>query len=75
MAKSKTDDTPGTITEDDLRNKLQAFQDQVQGKVEEQKSTIAATVAGVGVVLAIVFFLLGKRAGRKKSTIVEIRRV
>lgn len=75
MAKSKTDDTPGTITEDDLRNKLQAFQDQVQGKVEEQKSTIAATVAGVGVVLAIVFFLIGKRAGRKKSTIVEIRRV
>ncbi len=75
MAKSKTDDTPGTITEDDLRNKLQAFQDQVQGKVEEQKSTIAATVAGVGVVLAIVFFLLGKRAGRKRSTIVEIRRV
>jgi hypothetical protein len=75
VAKSKTDDTPGTITEDDLRNKLQAFQDQVQGKVEEQKSTIAATVAGVGVVLAIVFFLLGKRAGRKKSTIVEIRRV
>jgi len=75
VAKSKTDDTPGTITEDDLRNKLQAFQDQVQGKVEEQKSTIAATVAGVGVVLAIVFFLLGKRAGRKRSTIVEIRRV
>ncbi len=75
MAKSETDDTPGTITEDDLRNKLQAFQDQVQGKVEEQKSTIAATVAGVGVVLAIVFFLLGKRAGRKRSTIVEIRRV
>jgi hypothetical protein len=75
VAKSKTDDTPGTITEDDLRNKLQAFQDQVQGKVEEQKSTIAATVAGVGVVLAIVFFLIGKRAGRKKSTIVEIRRV
>jgi hypothetical protein len=75
VAKSKTDDTPGTITEDDLRNKLQAFQDQVQGKVEEQKSTIAATVAGVGEVLAIVFFLLGKRAGRKRSTIVEIRRV
>ncbi|MDX2382186.1 MAG: hypothetical protein QNM02_20810 [Acidimicrobiia bacterium] len=75
MAKSKNDDIPGTITEDDLRNKFQAVQDQLQGKVEDQKSTIAATVAGVGVVLAIVFFLLGKRAGRKKSTIVEIRRV
>ena len=75
MAKSKTDDTPGTITEDDLRNKLQAFQDQVQGKVEEQKPTIVATLAGVGVVLAVVFFLLGKRAGRKRSTVVEIRRV
>jgi hypothetical protein len=75
VAKSKNDDIPGTITEDDLRNKFQAVQDQLQGKVEEQRSTIAATVAGVGVVLAVVFFLLGKRAGRKKSTIVEIRRV
>lgn len=75
MAKSKTDDNPAPITEEDLRNKLQAFQDQVQGKVDEQKPTIAATLAGVGVVLAVVFFLLGKRAGRKKSTIVEIRRV
>lgn len=75
MAKSKTDDTPGTITEEDLRNKLQAFQDQVQGTVEEQRPTIAATIAGAGVVLAIVFFLLGKRAGKKKSAIVEIRRV
>lgn len=75
MAKSKTDDIPGTITEDDLREKLQAFQDQVQGKVDEQKPTIVATLAGVGVVLAVVFFLLGKRAGKKKSTIVEIRRV
>lgn len=75
MATNKTDDTLGTITEDDLRNKLASFQDQVQGKVDDQKSTIVTAVAGAGLVLMVVFFLLGKRAGRKKTTIVEIRRV
>lgn len=74
MAKN-TDEIPGTITEEDLRNKLSSFQDGLQGAVEERRSTIAGAVAGAGLVLMVVFFLLGKRAGKKKSTIVEIRRV
>jgi len=74
VANNQAADSP-TITEDDLREKLSSLQDQLQGKVEDQKSTIATAVAGAGIVLLVVFFLLGKRAGRKKSTIVEIRRV
>lgn len=74
MADKQTDEMP-TITEDDLRAKLSAFQNQVQGKVDDQKSSIATAVAGAGLVLLVVFFLLGKRSGRKKTTIVEIRRV
>ncbi len=67
--------TQTKITRDELESKLKAFQDDLQGKVEGRKQSIMATAAVVGVVLLIIFFLLGKRAGRKKTTIVEIRRV
>lgn len=74
MAK-KTPDTPETITPDDLRDKLQGLQGGVQGKVDDKKTTIASVATGGAMVLMILFFLLGKRSGKKKSAIVEIRRV
>jgi hypothetical protein len=67
--------TPSKITPEDLRDKLQAFQGEVQGKVDDQKTSIATVAAGAGMVLLVLMFLLGKRAGKKKSAIVEIRRV
>jgi len=75
MAKKTPIDTPETITADDLRNKLQGLQGELQGKVDDQKTTIASVAAGGAMMLMILFFLLGKRSGRKKSAIVEIRRV
>ncbi len=72
---SKQTTTTGKISEADLKNKLQAFQDGLQGKVEDQKSTLL-TIGGVTlVVLLLAFFLLGKRSGKKRTTLVEIRRV
>jgi hypothetical protein len=63
------------ISPEDLQRKLQSFQDGIQGKVEDKKSTLM-TVSGVAlVVLLVVVFLVGKRAGKKKSTLVEIRRL
>ena len=32
-------------------------------------------IAGIGTLLLIIFFLLGRRSGKKKSTVVEIRRI
>ncbi len=75
MAKNTTPAEPTKITPDDLREKLQAFQGDIQGKVEDQKTSIATVVGGAGMVLMIIMFLLGKRSGKKKSAIVEIRRV
>jgi hypothetical protein len=71
---SKTD-SPTKITPEDLGNKLQAFQDDLQGKVDDKKSTLVAVGGAVLVALVIVFFLLGKRSGKKKTTLVEIRRI
>ncbi len=67
--------TTTKISPDDLQNKLQAFQDGVQGKVDDKKSTLAAAGGIALIVLILVFFLLGKRSGKKKTTLVEIKRL
>jgi hypothetical protein len=67
--------TTEKISPEDLQRKLQSFQDGIQGKVEDQKSTLMAAGGGLLVVLLVVVFLLGKRAGKKKTTLVEIRRL
>ena len=72
---SKSPSTPTKITRDDLENKLRALQGDVQGKVDDRKSTLMAAGAGLGTLLLVIFFLLGKRSGKKKSTFVEIRRI
>ncbi len=74
MAKHTAEATT-KITPQDLENKLRALQGDVQDKVEDKKSTIASAAAAGGVVLLVIFFLLGKRSGKKRSTVVEIRRI
>ena len=67
--------TPSHISRDDLERKLRALQGDIKGAVDNQRTNLIAAVGVIGVVLVLVFFLLGRRSGRRKSTIVEIRRV
>jgi hypothetical protein len=75
MAKKTDTTTAAKITPQDLENKLKALQGDVQSKVDDKKSTIATTAAAGGMVLLLIFFLLGKRSGKKRSAVVEIRRI
>ena len=72
MSKTRT---PAHISRDDLERKLRAFQGDIKGAVDNQRNNLVAAAGVVGLILVIVFFLLGRRSGKKKSTIVEIRRV
>lgn len=63
------------ISPQDLRNKLQAFQNGVQGKVDDKRNTLVTAGGAALVVLVVIFFLLGKRSGKKKTTLVEIKRL
>jgi len=66
---------PGHISRDDLERKLRAFQGDIKGAVDSQRNNIVVVAGVVGLIVVAVFFLLGRRSGKKKSTIVEIRRV
>jgi len=75
VSKQQTPVVPDKISPQDLEDKFKALQGEIQGKVDEKKTTIATVAAGGGLALMILFFLLGRRSGRKRSAIVEIRRV
>ncbi len=75
MAKKTTAAVPEKITPQEIENQLQSLQGEIQGKVDDKKTSIASVAAGGAVVLLIIFFLLGKRSGKKRSTVVEIRRI
>ena len=63
------------VTRDDIERSLRAIQTGVGDKVVSQRTKIIRAVSVAGVVMVLVVFLLGRRSGRKRSAIVEIRRV
>ena len=67
--------TKDHITPDDIRAKLGEIQGEATQQVEGAKSQLVAVGAGVAIVVLIVAFLLGRRAGRRASAVIEVRRV
>jgi len=62
------------ITRDDLKSKLGEIQDEANRTVETAKSQIVAIGVVVGAVVVLAVFALGRRAGRRKNTVIEIKR-
>ena len=66
---------PGRITRADIEAKLREMRGEVEETAEAAKAPILAIAGGVAAAIVIAAFLIGKRRGRRKSTVVEIRRV
>jgi hypothetical protein len=65
----------GRITRADIEGKLREMRGEVEETAEAAKTPLLAIAGGVAVAIVVVAFLLGKRRGRRRSTVVEIRRV
>jgi hypothetical protein len=66
---------PHTVTRDDLERRFAALQGDLKGRLDERASSVK-TIAGVGaVLLVLIVYLLGRRSGKRKTTLVEIRRL
>ena len=67
--------TAEKITRDDLEARFAGLQSGLKGRVESKKNTIVTVLGVSAVVLMVIVFLMGKRSGKRKTTLVEIRRV
>ena len=73
--KSSTAAKPQKVTRDDIESKLRELRGEVDERVEEVKVPAIAIAVGVAVVTVVAAYWFGKRRGKKRQTIVEIRRV
>jgi len=62
------------ITKEDLETKFQSLQDDLQGRVSDKKQSIVAIASIASAVVVLIAYFLGRRGGRRRRSVVEIRR-
>jgi hypothetical protein len=62
------------ITKADLETKFQELQDDLQGRASDKKQSLIAAASIASAVVVLIAYLLGRRGGRKRRSVVEIRR-
>lgn len=63
------------ITRADLEDKFRELEGGARDQAESARSTVVTAGVVAALLLLLLAFLLGTRKGRKRSTVVEIRRV
>ncbi len=63
------------ITRDDIEAKFRELTGEVSEGVEDTRSQVITVGLAVGVALVAVVFLIGRRNGRRRSAVVEVRRI
>ncbi len=73
--------TPGSgggnepISRDEIEAKMREITGEVGGEVESAKNLAITVGVAVVVVVVVVAFMLGRRRGKRRTTIVEVRRL
>ncbi len=63
------------ITRDDIEAKFRELTGEVTDEVESTRSQVVTVGLALGVALVAVVFLIGRRNGRRRSAVVEVRRI
>lgn len=63
------------ITPADIESKFREIQGQVDSVAEEGKERAMPVAVAAAAVLVIVVYLMGRRSGKRRSTVVQIRRI
>lgn len=65
----------GTITRADIEAKLRAIRDGVEPIEQRAKTGAMAAAPVVAAILVLAAYLAGRRGGRKRRAVIEIRRI
>lgn len=63
------------ITRDDIEAKLRELETDARDQVASARNTLIVAGVVAALIVILLAFLLGRRGGRQRSTVVEIRRV
>ncbi len=64
-----------TVSRDDIESKLREIRGEIDAVGETSRSYVVLVGAAVAVAVVAFAFLLGRRRGKRKTTVVEVRRV
>lgn len=67
--------TEEKITPDDIESKVREIFEGAREDVASTKSQLTTVLGLVAILVVLLSFLMGRRAGKKNTTVVEIRRV
>jgi hypothetical protein len=78
--RGKQDSAPSSVPEkkisrDDIEAKLKELQGEVDEGIESTKGIGIAVAVGGGVLLVLLAYWFGRRRGKKRQTVLEIRRI
>jgi hypothetical protein len=65
----------GRISRADIEAKLRSIRDDIEPVGEQAKGGLMAAVPVVVALLVVGAYILGKRSGRKRRAVIEIRRL
>lgn len=65
----------GRITRADIEAKLRSIRDDIEPVGEQAKGGLMAAAPVVAALLIVGAYLLGKRSGKKRRAVIEIRRL
>ncbi len=65
----------GTVTRDDIEAKLRELRGEVDSVGEKAKGGVMVVGAVAAVAILAGVYLFGRRKGKKRTTVVEVRRV
>jgi len=64
------------VSREDIENKFRQIKDEVVEPITgNAKNKLVPAASAAGILLALLFFFLGRRAGKKRTAVVEVRRL
>lgn len=67
--------TEPSITPSDIEQKFRSIQGEIETVSTDSKKIIQMAAAGGAILIVAVIFFMGRRSGKRDSTVLEIRRL
>jgi hypothetical protein len=75
VSRNQASAPPQRVTRDDIQAKLRELQGEVDERTDAAKMPAAAVGLAAAVLAIVIAYWLGKRRGKKRQMVLEIRRI